>query len=367
MSNVDTDPGQSPEPIAVLNVSDDTPQQISTSDAARMLRAARKPRPETPAAAPAPAEAAEPPAIEPTPQGEDATPAQEQPSGEQTEAAEPASQEPPIAPPRSWTKAEKERFATLPRETQEYLAERETERDREVRRSQNESAEKLKGLTAKEQAAEQARQQYEAALPQLLQTLQSSQQGEFADIRTIADVENLARTDWPRYLQWDVSQKKLAAVQEQMQQAQQRQQQEQSQQFAEFAKSQDNLFVEKVPEMSDPVRSEKLQKAAVNVLKDLGFSDQELGASWNGSSNLSLRDHRMQLLIRDATLYREAQAKAKTVTAKPVPPVQRPGVASSRGASQDAELRSLAERLNETGNAKDAAAYLRARRAAAAR
>ena len=260
---------------------------------------------------------------------EDATPPQEAP-GEQTEAAEPAHEEPPIAPPRSWTKAEKERFATLPRETQEYLAERETERDREVRRSQNETAEKLKGLTAKEQAAEQARQQYEAALPQLLQAFQSSQQGEFADIRTIADVENLARTDWPRYLQWDVSQKKLAAAQEQMQAAQVRQQQEQSQRFADFAKSEDNLFVEKVPEMSDPAKSEKLQKAAVNVLKDLGFSDQELGASWNGSGNISLRDHRMQLLIRDATLWREGQAKAKTVAARPVPPVQSPGVASTR-------------------------------------
>ena len=75
----------------------------------------------------------------------------------------------------------------------------------------------------------------------------------------------------------------------------------------------------------------------------------------------------MQLLIRDATLYREAQAKVKTVAARPVPPVQKPGVGVSRGAAQDAELRSLANRLNETGNAKDAAEYLRARRKAAAR
>ena len=32
--------------------------------------------------------------------------------------------------------------------------------------------------------------------------------------------------------------------------------------------------------------------------------------SWNGARDLSLRDHRVQLLIRDATLWREAQAKA---------------------------------------------------------
>jgi hypothetical protein len=152
-----------------------------------------------------------------------------------------------------------------------------------------------------------------------------------------------------------------------MQAAQQRQQQEQSQQFTEFARKEDNLFVEKVPEMSDPVKSEKLQKAAVNALKDLGFSDQELGASWNGSGNIPFRDHRMQLLIRGYTELQEIKAKAKTVTARPVPPVKRPGVASDRGAAVDAELAQLATRLNETGNAKDAAEYLKARRRMAAR
>ena len=285
MSNLDQNT-EAPDSdhIAVLNVSNDAPKEMSTSDAARMLRAARKPKPETPTPVveAAPSAEAAPPTEEPSThrldRGEDATPAHEQASGE-TEAQPEAVQEPPIEPPKFWSKGEKERWATLPRETQEYLVERETERSREIDRAQRETAEKLKGLTAKEQAAEQVKQQYEAALPQLLQTLQSSQQSEFADIRTIADVENLARTDWPRYLQWDVSQKKLAAVQEQMQSAQQRQQQEQLQRFSEFAKSEDNLFIERVPEMSDPAKSEKLQKAAVNVLKDLGFSDQELGAS----------------------------------------------------------------------------------------
>jgi hypothetical protein len=51
---------------------------------------------------------------------------------------------PPIDPPRSWTKAEKERFQSLPRETQEYLHTREQEREREFRRGQNEAAEQRK-------------------------------------------------------------------------------------------------------------------------------------------------------------------------------------------------------------------------------
>ena len=156
MSNMDVNTETPDTDISVINVPNDTSPTLSTSDAARMLRAARKPKEQSlgdfnQAARDkmaADAIAREPTEIpESTAQAGDAAPPQEAP-GEQTEAAEPAPEEPPIAPPRSWTKAEKERFATLPRETQEYLAERETERDREVRRSQNETAEKLKGLTA---------------------------------------------------------------------------------------------------------------------------------------------------------------------------------------------------------------------------
>jgi hypothetical protein len=69
---------------------------------------------------------------------------------------------PPIEPPRSWTKAEKERFQSLPRETQEYLHTREQERDTAFRRSQNEIAEQRKAAKAEREAAEKVRQQYEA-------------------------------------------------------------------------------------------------------------------------------------------------------------------------------------------------------------
>jgi hypothetical protein len=82
---------------------------------------------------------------------------------------------PPIEPPRSWTKADKDLFTSLPRETQERIAERERLREGDFLRRQAEAAEKLKGLGAKEQAVDQARQQYEAALPQLLFTLHDHQ------------------------------------------------------------------------------------------------------------------------------------------------------------------------------------------------
>ena len=82
---------------------------------------------------------------------------------------------------------------------------------------------------------------------------------------------------------------------------------------------------------------------------------------WNGHKELSLRDHRLQLLIRDATLWREAQAKAKAAAVKPVPPVQRPGAATPRQGTDEARL---TQRLEQTGSLRDAAALVRARRAA---
>ncbi len=273
-------------------------------------------------------------------EGADAAPVEEQTSGE-TEATDSAEETlPPIEAPKSWTKDRKEQFGSLPRELQQYVADRAQEQDRDFRQRQNEAAEKLKGLTAKEQAVEQARQQYETTLPQLFQLFQQQQAGEFADIRTIQDVEKLAREDWPRYLQWDVAQKKMAAVQQEVQMVQQRQMQDRSQKFNEFAKSQDSLFSEKVADMADPEKAKELQKRAISVLTDLGFTDAELAKSWSGEGDISLRDHRMQLLIRDATLWREAQSKAKSAT----PKAQAKPQSSGSGAKGGDDLASVAEK-----------------------
>ena len=186
----------------------------------------------------------------------------EAPPGE-TESADPAAESrpeagtdlPPIEPPRSWTKEDKDLFTSLPRATQERIAERERSREGDFNRRQQEAAEKSKALEAERSKAEQARQQYEAALPQLLQTLQQQQAGEFADIKTLADVERLAREDWPRYALWDVQQKKIAEVGQHLALAQQRQAQERVQHFAEFARREDDLFKEKVPDMADAKKS----------------------------------------------------------------------------------------------------------------
>ena len=368
-----------PAPTALeLTAPADTPAYLSTHDAAAVLRKLRQPkndqtteRADTAAPAETPestAQAGESAAETPDRGRGQAPPAQTTDTDRQADPRSEAGTGPAsIEPPRSWTKEDKELFASLPRATQERLAERERLREGDFLRRQNEAVEKLKGLNAKEQAVEQARQTYETALPQLLQTLQQQQAGEFADIKTMADVERLAREDWPRYLLWDLQQKKIADVTQHMLAAQHRQAQEKLGHFAEFAKRQDDLFKEKVPDMADDAKAAELQKKALVVLSDLGFDEAELVPLWNGQKELSLRDHRLQLLIRDATLWREAQtkAKAKAAAVKPVPPVQRPGAATPRQGTDEARVQHLTQRLEQSGSLRDAAALVRARRAAA--
>jgi hypothetical protein len=381
-ASIDTTAIETPIPLALeRTVPADTPAALSSHDAAAVLRKLRQKTNDASAdsaratpAAPEPGK--ESPADPRITSGDadnaasvDSKDGRERPDatqdpGEKTESADPAQDAPPIEPPRSWTKEDKELFASLPRATQERLAERERSRESDFLRRQNEAAEKLKGLSAKEQTVEQARQHYEAALPQLLATLQSQQAGEFADIKSMADVERLAREDWPRYLLWDLQQKKIAEVGQQLVTAQYRQVVEKLAQFTDFAKRQDDLFKEKVPDMADEAKAAELQKKALAVLSDLGFEEAELAQSWNGQKDLSLRDHRVQLLIRDATLWREAQAKAKAAATRPVPPVQRPGAATARAGTDEARVQHLTQRLEQTGSLKDAAALLRARRAA---
>lgn len=351
-------------PVSTPASSDNSP--ISIHEGARQLADWRHKRdnPESSPVEAAPEKAAEPPQESGESQ-DDAQPETADPV-ETTATAEPEAELPPIEPPRSWTKEEKEEFAAYPRDAQEKIARREQDREAALRRSQNEAAEARKGIDAERSKVEQARQQYEAALPALLQTLQEQQAGEFSDIKTMADVERLAREDWPRYALWDAQQKKVAAVTQEVNAAKERQVSEFRTQWSEFATKQDQLLLDKAPELADKSKSAKIADGAVSLLRDIGFDDKELASAWNGETSVSLRDHRMQLLILDAMKYREAKSSVAKPTAKPVPPVQRPGVSKAPTSAKDAEIQTLENRFNRTGNLRDAAALRLARQRASA-
>ena len=315
------------------------------SDLGRMLASLRHAKQEEPAESAEPATAApEIPA-----QAEIAAP--ETVPGEAPEAIEPAS-EPPIEPPRSWTKEAKEQWQTLPRQTQEYLSQREQERDRALRQSQNEAAEKLKAISAKEQAAEQARQQYEAALPALMQTLQDAQAGSFPDVKTVDDLTRLASEDPLRYLQWQAHQTKVAAVQQELRSAQERQMHEKASKWTDEVREFDRQFVENLSP-ADKAKYEDFKKEAPAYLEAKGFKQQELSEYASGKP-LSIYHPAVQSLILDGLKFQAAQKASTAAKAqlaqKPVPPVQRPGTARPSGQAGAENLQNLSAKLERTGD-----------------
>jgi hypothetical protein len=330
---------------------------LSVAEAAGLLG---RPKPqETQEAAPV-TESAPQTESEPV-EGNDAELPQESP-GEATEAEDEAG-EPPVDPPRSWPKAEKEVFKALPRESQLKLAEIEKARDREVQKGLQANAEREKALEAEKAAAQQARQNYETALPQIQQSLNGTLEKRFSDIKSWDDVQKLRVENPARYLEWDALVKQSQAVKAELDQAQTRKKADHEKWVTNFTKAEDAKFLEHVPDYADPVKAAKLQGEALDTLKDIGFSDDELDDYWQARKPLLARDHRVQRLIHEAAQYRAAKRAAVAAKAKPQTPVTRPGVAPAKGEAKAAAVQELQQKLVRTGNVSDAVALLKARRA----
>ncbi len=333
------------EPIAVITPAADTGTDLSVSQAARALQAARKPK--EPAAESAPEATAEPELAQASDDPETAP-------IEATDEAEPA-EVPPIEPPRSWTKAEKERFQSLPRETQEYLHSREQERERDFRRSQNEIADQRKAIQAEREAAEKVRQQYEAKLPALEKKLQTV--GPFADVQSMEDLKRMQAEDPFRFQQYQLYVWEQQAEQSELQAAESRKAQEQQTEWAHHVQKENELAAEYIPELADKEKGPALTKrVATELLPELGFKDSELNDLASGKSRLSIYDHRVQRLIADALKLRDIQSAKTAVTAKPLPPVLRPGTAKPSSNAATERAQALDKSLSSSGSLKDAIA-----------
>lgn len=332
---------------------DDT-SELSLEEARRMIDAANEPPP---------AEGADDAtADEPELSKDNAAPEKE--PGEEPEEADPEEEKlPPIERPRSWAKELDEEWASYPREAQEKIAKREQERDAAIRRSQNEAADIRKAAEAEREQAAKARQEYEAKLPAIMQALQDAQAGAFSDIKTMDDVTRLASEDPFRYLQWQAHQQKLQAVNHELEKANERQSQEHQTNWQKLVSEENAKFIERVPEFADKAKAQELTTKAVDRLTDLGFTQNELADLASGKSRLPIYDHRIQQLLVDSLKLAEIQNAPKAVAAKPLPPVQRPGVARGAGNPDSERLQALEKQLTATGDMKIAAQILELRNA----
>jgi hypothetical protein len=322
----------------------DSGGELSLRQAAQLLSQARR-KPEQSA------ESAEPATAEPELAQANADP--ETAPSEETEANEPEENLPPIEPPGSWTKAEKERFQSLPRETQEYLHTREQERDRDFRRSQNEIAEQRKAIQAEREAAEKARKEYEAKLPSLMQTLQET--GPFGDIRSMADLERLQQEDPFRFQAYQLHQWKLQAAQAEQAEIKTRQEQEKQNNLQKYQMEETEKLSEFVPEVKDPEKLKDLTGKAIGHLKTY-FDERDLNGFAAQGDKPFIYSAGFQRILLNSMKYEDIQKAKAAVASKPLPPVQKPGTSKPASSGPSAQIQALEARFNQTGSLKDAQA-----------
>lgn len=340
--------------VAPVTTTTNDGSPISVREASRLIGAARR------------AEAEKPPETpdKPTPQrapdgkfaardntvsapADDDAAAAVQPPGETTpdvtDAAPPEA--PPVDPPRSWTNEDKEAFKALPPDIQQRIADRERARDVEIRKGQDEAAKARKAVDAERQQAEQAKLQAEQAAFNALRILQAEQQRDFADIKSVQDLTKLATEDPFRFNQWQARQESIRILSGEVEQAHRVRQEQESTQFKSWADEQDKSFAETFKEFGDPDKGPKAREGVVNYLTEVvGVPRDHLPGLW---SNPVFRDARMQRVIYDGVRFHAAQEKAKAASAKPLPPVQRPGVSAPKGAGLDSEIASLNQQLDK--------------------
>jgi len=134
--------------------------------------------------------------------------------------------------------------------------------------------------------------------------------------------------------------------QEKLNQAKLRAREAERNQYYSYLNEQRRLARERIPEMSDPNKSENFQFNVKNTLKNYGFTDEDIGR---------ITDHKMLLVIKDAMAYKDLQKNKPIIQKKVtnVPKVIKPGVAVSESSKRN-EVRNKISKLRKTGHIKDA-------------
>ena len=122
-------------------------------------------------------------------------------------------------------------------------------------------------------------------------------------------------------------------------------------QYDEYVTAQRDLAAAKIPEYSDPNKTDKFKTDMRTTLRGYGFNDGEIG---------SLADHRMLMVIRDAMSYKSVKDKRPLAQKKVAnaPKVVKSGVAKSSLSSGREDIRNKIGRLKKTGHIKDAQSAL---------
>lgn len=330
-----------------------------------------------------PAESAE--AAEPaTAETESAVEADAAPEGTTAEDKESEPETPAIDPPKSWSKEAHERWSKLDRETQEYLAARESEDQKAIKRSLNEAAEVRKAAEAERKAVAEERERYLKAATSDVESKEADIANRFPHIKSQSDVNflaneavRLANTGNPddmvqsqqvqAYLQaWRTAQDDLAVTKATKVEVERKHSEEKQSKWTEFVQNESKAFSETLSS-DDKAKLKGWLDEAPGFLEAKGFSKEELVSLASGKERLAIHDRRVQSLILDGLKYRDLQKAPAKALPKAVPAVQKPGVAPAKGAVAAENVQALRTKLSGSGSVEDALALYQAKKSRASR
>lgn len=152
---------------------------------------------------------------------------------------------------------------------------------------------------------------------------------------------------------WNQKQEILNAARTERERVTALQQQEFAQKAAAYAQEQQALILKAKPELKDPAKAQEYRDSLVNYgTQTYGYTAQDLNA---------ITDHRMALILEKAMLYDQATQKGgivqKQIKGKKgrTRQVIRPGAAQSKPVVRERQDRLARERLERTGDIRDAA------------
>lgn len=223
----------------------------------------------------------------------------------------------------------------------------------------------LQAIEERVSEAEKARQGYRDGLAMATQIAQASFLNQFPELAAVAPenlpsaLELLSRQDPAKFARV----KAMVATTEQLlaQHAQESQHQAVTarQDFLRQARAEDArlevMLKDEPPAIQQAVMAEIMASARAS-----GIEPAELNRLF--ATEPLMRNAAFQRMMYDAGKYRLMMKAKEAVVARPVPPVQRPGMATTRSERERADIRALSSRLSNSGDIKDAVALYQARK-----
>jgi hypothetical protein len=223
----------------------------------------------------------------------------------------------------------------------------------------------LQAIEEKIGEAQKTRQSYIDGLAAATQLAQASFLGQFPELANVAPeslpgaLERMSRQDPQTFARVQAMVATTEHLFAQQQQEGRREAEIARQNFHNFAKSEDARL-----ETMLKGESKETQRAVsaeiVASAKEGGVEPTELFRLFNNEP--LMRNAVFQRMMYDAGKYRLMMKAKDAVAVKPVPTVQRPGVARTAAEREHADLRTLSARLASSGSIKDAVALHNARR-----